>query len=367
MEQVKQKFTGILERMKSGKSLKTRLTELIPSSPGAANDTMSQQGDSPIERRYFRQSMLMVGGALIVMLFFFLGAFFLAIRGAERTVIPNVRELDVLDALTRLQERELYPRINIKFTGNPADKGLIIDQSPDPGLYVKAGRRVALTVSRGAVIDKVENYVGKNVDEVRKRLISLFSTFTPLLVVREPVIFVYNEAPPGTILAQTPLADTPLSDPVELILVASRGNSDIPIKIPDWTDWGTNNALQYLAERPFAFRFTSTGDTRTGTIALVTAQSPPPDTELNPGARVTLRYTPPENVPKGRKIRLLRFNLPEYPVPVLLEAIIHNPVMDQVTTFFSMAYPGGPISFPYIIPEEADMVLMVNGSEIYRE
>ena len=61
-----------------------------------------------------------MGAALIIMLLFFLGSFFLAVKGSEKTVVPNIIELDIFDALTRLQERELYPRVNVKFTGNPA-------------------------------------------------------------------------------------------------------------------------------------------------------------------------------------------------------------------------------------------------------
>ena len=367
MKQVKNKLKNIADRMKGGKSLKSLLEGWIPNSPNAVNDSMSQQADGAVERRYFRQSLLIVGAALVIMLLFFLGAFFLAVKGSEKTVVPNVMELDIFDALTRLQERELYPRVNVKFTGNPADKGLIIGQSPESGLYVKAGRRITLTVSRGAVIDRVEDYVGKSVDELRKRLVSLFSTFEPLIVVREPIIFVYNEAAPGTILAQTPEAGTPLSDPIELVLIASRGKTDKPVQIPDWSGWNTVDVLESLSERPFPFQFVPSAEQPAGSINLVTSQNPPGGTALQPGSPVVLNYRPPAVVPKGSKYGLLKIALPDYPVPVLLEALVRKADYNQDETLLSMAYLGGDIAFPYIIPEDAEIIIAANGTEIHRE
>ena len=87
-------------------------------------------------------------------------------------------------ALVKLQERELYPRLVEKYTGNPLDKGRVIQQEPAPGSYVRAGLRVSITVSLGAVMEKVENYVGMTISQVRSRLATQFSNFEPLLVIQ---------------------------------------------------------------------------------------------------------------------------------------------------------------------------------------
>ncbi len=152
--------------------------DFIPNSTSASADSLSVQIDDPTERRYFRRALLIIGAAFLVMFFFFTVFFFFAVRGAERTVVPEILEEELVEALVMLQERELYPRVQVKYTGDPSDKGLVIGQDPEPGLYVKAGRRVTVTVSRGAIVDNVEDYVGKTITEVRGRL-ATFSGHVP--------------------------------------------------------------------------------------------------------------------------------------------------------------------------------------------
>lgn len=327
---------------------------------------MSREADDPIARRYFRQSLLTIGIAFFVMLFFFLAAFFLAVRGAERTVVPQIIDLELIEAMVMLQERELYPRLQVKYTGNPDDKGRVIDQDPESGLYVKAGRRITVTVSKGAVIDNVEDYVGKTLEEVRGRLTVLFSTYEPLLYIREPVTFVYNEAPAGVVLSQSPAAGTSLGEPMGLILIVSRGTSDSPIRLPDWTDWNIDGTLNSLASLPLTFQFVPDDAAPTGSAPRVTSQNPAPKTAVEPGRLVTLHYRPPAFVPEGSLYELLEYTLPNYPIPVLLEVIVREPGAED-RPLFSMPYLGGPISFPYVLPVGSGVFLMVNGVEVYRQ
>ena len=340
--------------------------DFIPNTPSGEPDSLSKQADDPTERLYFRRSLIIIGGAFLVMLFFFTAAFFLAVRGAERTVVPEIVDEELTDALVILQERELYPRLQVKYTGNPADKGMVIDQDPEPGLYVKAGRRITVTVSRGAIVDNVEDYVGKTLSEVRGRLASLFSTFQPLLVVREPITYVYDESEAGTVLSQFPPSGTPLGEPRELILIVSRGELDRPIRLIDWTDFNADNAMRSLARIPLPFVFVEDGVEPTGFTARVTSQSPAPESEVGPDQRVTLRFSRPESWPEDSRYGLFDFTLPEYPVPVALDVIIREPGSDD-RTLFSMPHPGGRISFPYVVPIGTSIIVMVNGEETLRQ
>ncbi|OQX28833.1 MAG: hypothetical protein B0D92_06910 [Spirochaeta sp. LUC14_002_19_P3] len=299
------------------------------------------------------------------MVFFFIAGFFLAVRGAERTVVPEITDLTLVEALIMLQERELYPRLQVKYTGNPGDRGRIIAQNPEPGLYVKAGRRITITVSKGAIIDNVEDYTGKTVEEVRSRLRTLFSTYEPLLIIREPITFVYNDAPAGTILSQVPAPGSPLAEPRELILIVSRSKTNRPIKLPDWTNLSSEKTLKSLSTLPVTFEFTQSDTIPSGTIVQVISQSPLPGSIIEPGSMVSLRYKAPASLPKDIRHGLYSHILPEYPVPVLLEAIVRQTETDDYT-LFSMPYPGGPISFPYTLPAGSSIVLKVNGKEVNR-
>ncbi len=352
--------------MKNTERLRDKRPRFIPGSPDVDNDAMSDSIDDERSASFFRQSIYIIGIALFIMLFFFITAFFLAVRGAERTIVPNIISLELTEAMVMLQERELYPRLQLKYTGTPDDKGLIIDQNPEAGLYVKAGRRITVTVSKGAVIDNVENFVGKDLDEVRGRLTTLFSTYEPLLYIREPVTYVYNSAPEGIVLSQSPEAGTPLGEPQELILIISRGNNDRLLTLPGWIDWNSNDTLESMASLPFSFQFIPDNVPPVGSAPRVRRQYPVEGTKLKPGSMVTLYYSIPNYIPDNSQYGLFSYRLPEYPVPVLLNVFVLEPDKEE-RMFFSMPYVGGPISFPYVFPIGTVLYLKVNGEEIYRQ
>lgn len=337
----------------------------IPNTASGSDDSLSVQADDPRERVYFRRSLLLIGGAFLVMLFFFTAAFFLAVRGAEKTVVPEIVDKNLTEALVILQERELYPRVQGKFTGDPSDKGRVIAQDPEPGLYVKAGRRVTVTVSKGAIVDSVEDYVGMSVTEVRGRLASLFSTFDPLLMVAEPITYVYDESDAGTILSQTPEPGTPLGEPQDLLLVVSRGNLDRPIVAPDMSEYSADNAMRVLARIPLPFVFVEDSVEAAGYVPRVTRQSPEPETEMAADGGITLRYSPPEAWPSDSQYGLFDYTLPRYAIPVRLDVIIREPGAED-RILFSMPHSGGSLSFPYVLPVGSSIVAVVNGDEAIR-
>lgn len=122
--------------------------------------------------------------------------FFLSLRSAEQVMVPSLTGKDMAVAMIEMQEKELYPRIQLKYSDKIDDKGMVMAQSPAPGSIVKAGRRIDLTISRGIVIDKMENYVGQSVDNVKMNLQSLFASMdTPLIAIEDPpsIVFLRNQ------------------------------------------------------------------------------------------------------------------------------------------------------------------------------
>jgi len=337
----------------------------LPSLSSVSPGNLSPEPDGSGEGYYFRRTLLLFGAAFLVMIFVAILSFFLTVRGAERTVVPQLVDKQLVEALVMLQERELYPRIQLKYTGNPTDKGLIIQQDPGPGLFVKAGRRVILTVSQGSIIDSVENYVGKQLNEVQARLSSLFSTLEPILVIREPVTYVHDEAPPGTVLSQKPSANTPISEPTELVLVVSRGQSDSLLKVPDLSNFTSDAAMGILSEIPLPFIFVEDGHTSSESEIRIDSQSPLPGSKVAVGTKIVLSYSRPDSWRQGYSYGLFEYTLPEYPVPVRLEIISSEPEAGP-RNLFTMPHPGGKISFPYLLPEGGSIVVMANDEEIYR-
>src|SRR5574344_2359479 len=103
----------------------------------------------------------------LVMVVVCLAVFFASVKGAEKVMVPNVIGKDLETALLEMQAKELYPKIQLKYSDIPGDEGTILDQNPDAGAIVKAYRRITLTVSRGVVLDQIEDYVGRKIDDVR--------------------------------------------------------------------------------------------------------------------------------------------------------------------------------------------------------
>ena len=125
--------------------------------------------------------------AVLVMLFFALVVFFLNLKGPEEVMVPEVKGKELTEALLEMQKKELYPKITLRYSEVPGDKGTILDQSPSAGSIVKGYSRVSLVVSRGVIVDHVENYVGQNFDELKMNLQTLFAgSANPLIVLAEP-------------------------------------------------------------------------------------------------------------------------------------------------------------------------------------
>ena len=112
----------------------------------------------------FLESLEANGKALILMsllTIMVMAVFFLSVKGKEEVMVPNVVGKELSAALLEMQVKELYPKLQLKYSNFVDDKGTVLEQSPPAGSIVKAGRRINLVVSRGAVIDTVKDYVGQ--------------------------------------------------------------------------------------------------------------------------------------------------------------------------------------------------------------
>lgn len=323
----------------------------------------SGDSDQP-EARYFRIVVFSFIGIALLMFLAGLTTFLISLRGAEQTLVPDVRNVDALEALVSLQERELYPRVQLRFTGDPASKGQVIDQSPAPGTVVRAGRRIVLVVSEGAVVSHVGSFVGRTLDDVQIELQTTYSRFDPLLRIAD-VMYVFDDEPAGTVLEQDPPSGFELSGPTDLKLVVSRGQ-DVPrISLPAYTGLPYTEAITLLARAntPFVFQILSPrADRRPG---IVISQEPEPGTMVAPGTRLTFTMAPPAEIPEEHVFGVFERTLPDYPVPVDLRLDAVAPGGDR-STLFEMRHPGGPIALPYVARPATDLILYRFDTEVLR-
>jgi eukaryotic-like serine/threonine-protein kinase len=294
-----------------------------------------------------------------------IAAFFLSLRGAEKTMVPDVRGKDLVAALVELQDKELYPQVQQRYSDASDERGRILEQNPRPGAIVKAGRRVKLVVSRGAVVDRVENFIGQSLTEVKLHLQTLFtSSAVPLLAVREPPAYVFDPSPAGTVIAQKPLPDARLSKPTVLELVVSRGPEKEKLIVPALIGKRADEALALLAESKITFSFTSRKAEGTEVPYTVVSQLPAAGASIPAATRLAIVVSEPTKT-KDSVFGILKQALPEYPYPLKLGVKAILPSGDEQTVFEGL-HSGGDFSIPYLLPTGSQLVLSILDQEKFR-
>jgi len=311
---------------------------------------------------------LSVAGLLLLVGIIAVSVFFIAVRGAEQTMVPDVRGKELTQALLELQVKELYPRLLLRYSQNSADKGLILEQEPAPGSITKAGSRIKLVVSQGVIINKVENFIGRNINDVRMDLQILYTSSGgfPLLSLKDPLMYDFSHEAPGTILAQKPEPGTDISGPISLELVISRGQENQSVNIPRFTGLDYLKALELIGSTGvnFEFNIRETGANEKGGV--IVTQNPPASTVAPLNTVVALTMTAPEQLAEGEFFGLFQYKIPQnpYPLAVRLEAVL--PVGERIQ-LLTVQYSGGNFTVPYKLPVGAVLVLSMLNRELYRE
>ncbi|MDR1858231.1 MAG: PASTA domain-containing protein [Treponema sp.] len=293
--------------------------------------------------------------------------FFAALRGEEQTMVPELRGKELAEALLELQVKELYPRIQLRYSQSSRDRGMILEQDPAPGTITKAGRRIRLVVSQGVMINRVENYIGRNIDEVRMDLQTFVATSgSPLLSLREPLMYEFSPASPGTILHQKPEPGTDISGPMRLEFVVSRGLENTLVTVPQLVGLAIPAALELIGRTGIVFEFTLRNIREGETGGMVVYQNPSVGTSVASNTLVNLVANTPAELGEGEVFGLFSHAMPRnpYPLPVLLEALLPSGTR---TRLIGLDYPGGNFTVPYRLPRGSVLVLSMMNREIHRQ
>jgi eukaryotic-like serine/threonine-protein kinase len=333
-------------------TFRDRLRNIVPS-----------RYDDP-DVRLFKIIIYTFVGAVLLMIIAGLTSFFVSLRGAEETMVPDVRNEDLLDAMLVLQERGITAEVEVRFSADPALAGKVIAQSPPAGTLVRAGKIMDLVVSRGARIDRVGTYIGRTLVDIRAELRALFATGDQTIQIGD-VSYVFNELEAGRVLAQDPPPATDITSIIRVDLVVSRGPDVERLTVPSFIGLPFELSITRLSQAsiPFVFEIRDAEpDEQTG---LVMSQDPAPQTEVTMGEFVTLTMTRPAVVPDGFVFGLYDRALPEYTVSVDLTLESQAPGRDR-EVLVSMLHPGIRFSVPYIVPVNSALILSRSGQEILR-
>ncbi|MGO8692727.1 MAG: PASTA domain-containing protein [Rectinemataceae bacterium] len=315
-----------------------------------------------LDREHYRIAAYALAAVIVLMVVAGVTAFFLSLRGAEETMVPDVRGMELTQALIRMQDKELYPRIALRFTDDPLDRGKIVDQSPVAGTIVKAGRRIQLVVSRGAIADRVENFVGQDIDEVRIHLQTLFATARPLLTINDPPVYLYDKSPAGTILAQKPAPGTELGGATLLELVVSRGPQRAQVKVPALLGLSIDDALAVVEGSSVDINFAMRDPMKNEKPGVVVSEFPSAGSLIPPASSIAVTVTTP-GAQKGMASGIFSRQLPQYPYPLKVSLDVISP-MGERTPLLTVRHPGGLFTAPYNLPVGSMLVLSVLDREV---
>ena len=284
--------------------------------------------------------------------------FFTNIKGAEKVLVPNVVGKKWDEAFIEMQIKELYPKINLRYSNVPGDEGLVLEQNPQPGAIVKGYSRINLVISRGVVIDSVGDYVGKNLSEVQMSLQTLFAGQTKPLITLATPSYIPDASEAGTILEQDPPEGSKISEPVVVNLVVSRGPNYENTRRPYVIGQSINDLLQTIARTKIVFDITSHQANEGEKPGTVVSQQTIEDEYVPNYTRVTVEMAMPEGSNDDNAYGIFQEKLPDYPYPVPMKLEAY-PAEGTAYTIVSFNHPGGNLTIPYEVPRGTTLVLSV--------
>lgn len=316
-----------------------------------------------IER--MQENALLYAGVVIVSIVFMglicLAVFFATVKGAEEVMVPDVTGKELSEALLEMQVKELYPKLVLRYSDNPDDKGMVLSQSPKAGTIVKAGKRINLTVSRGIVLNEIDDYVGKSYDEVKTSIQSLFSSSSKAAVKLAEPLYEYSETEPGIILRQDPPAGTQIYDPVEIVFVVSKGADNQKVVVPALKGMSINDMYMQMRKDNLVYDFVVSETTSDKDVIL--SQSVPENTAVEKYTRISTEIAFPEGMMNKKLVYgLFTQELQEYPFAVDMQLDAFGP-NDDLYTLVSFTHPGGKLTIPYAVEKNTVLVFSVAGKE----
>jgi eukaryotic-like serine/threonine-protein kinase len=196
--------------------------------------------------------------------------------GKPQATVPDVKGHPLTDAIAQLASAGLKPRIVYIFS--TAVENTVIGQFPAAGDRVLRGSTVRINVSRGPKPVSVTGVVGQPYENALGALKGAGFTVTR--------VDVDSDEPKGTVVAQTPVAGTPVPKGTKVTLSVSKGPTTS--QVPDVTLQTQSDAQSLLRGAGFAVATATQDVTDPATDGIVLAQDPEGGTPLAKGGVVTI-------------------------------------------------------------------------------
>lgn len=251
----------------------TEQTVRIDSKPPAEEEP--KPAKPPKQKKKKKKWPLIVG--LLVLLT--IGAVVAAVLlTPNRVVVEDVTDMTVEEAIRILEEQGFVIGEQEERNNEEIESGNIIETNPQAGREREKGTTVDLIVSIGKEMTKMEDFIGKQRDEVKDAL----EEFNDYEFKEE----YSSDRPAGEIIAQTPEAGEEIHvNETDVVLTVSRGQEQVTVR--DLMAFNEANRSEY--EKSSGFKVNVTGEEYSDKPAgEVISQTPKAGTKLEKGGTINV-------------------------------------------------------------------------------
>ncbi|WP_075617513.1 Stk1 family PASTA domain-containing Ser/Thr kinase [Paenisporosarcina indica] len=203
---------------------------------------------------------------------------FPGIFGPKQIEIPDVVDLPIDEAKDKIEESGFMIGEESEESSEEILEGRVIRTIPKSGKVRDEGTEIKLFVSSGKESMVLDNYEGRNIDQVMDFLATQnFKSVKPTEK--------FSDEPVGTILSQTPSGGTDIiPDETDLQFVVSKGQK--LNTVIDLTEYNEKTLNDYAKTSGFNIRIIGEEFDNTVQEGFVISQSPGAGTKLSPGSTI---------------------------------------------------------------------------------
>lgn len=248
--------------------------------------------------------------------------------------VPDVSGETLEDAIEILLAEGLEAGEETEVENDEVEANHVISTSPAAGRNVKKGAAINLTISKGPKEVELDDYIGKNIDVVKRLLKNLGFEDDNIVVTEE-----YNDSvASGNVIRQSPQANSTVIPSQEVIeLTVSKGYQQITLK--DLRGFNEAGVKGYASETGLKYTISEEAYSNDVPAGEVISQLPDPGTKVSVGStiKVVISKGKEELPPKQKVIQITIPYEPEIPgepqeVIVYIEDM-NNSMTDPADTF----------------------------------
>jgi eukaryotic-like serine/threonine-protein kinase len=326
------------------KEPKTTLNDQHPL-PGTTVKIEKKPVESPVQKQTPKQKKkkwpIIVG---VVVLLVIIGIAVAAMLTPKKIPVPDVANKPVEEAIKILEDAGFTIGERDERNSEEIEEGNVIETSPNAGLEKVKGTEIDLIVSLGKETDIMDDFVGKQSEQV---IAILDGQEYKNVTINEE----YSAEPSGVIIEQSPKAGEEIViKETEVVLTISKGAEKVSV-----IDlYGFNEANRKEYERSSGFKISVKGEKHSDTVAAgsVLEQSPKAGSEYVKGGTINVVLS---KGPEAKKEKLYSktITIPYEPIEEGMEQTVSIYIQDKTHTLV-----GEPI-VTFTMTEDTDYLIQL--------